>query len=314
VIGAIGAVTGAFMHGFGVGAGSWASSAAEVAAAGGKSGLTGTMMHAAAHGVSGGAMAAANGGSFKDGFIGGAIGFGVGLPFGGTGGMIKGGGLGAIAARTAIAAVGGGVGSKLAGGSFADGAYSAAFFHLFNSELENLQEGLRRSWEGAKAALSYFGREFPNAAAELPGQLSDGFSAAMENDAIAATLVISNAPMALAGTEAVLFGTFSRAPIFWSGFRQNALTGAQSLTASGVGVHMEGTFGGRILSAIDGASRAMFNRAVVPDAAWSWASRSFATYATGPVAHAVIRAPGKVWTTVEKPILKARDFVIKYWD
>ena len=77
-------------------------------------------------------MAVANGGSFKDGFIGGAIGFGVGLPFEGTGGMIHGSGPGAIAARTAIAAVGGGVGSKLSGGSFADGAYSAAVFHLFN--------------------------------------------------------------------------------------------------------------------------------------------------------------------------------------
>jgi hypothetical protein len=45
-----------------------------------------------------------------------------------------------IAARTAIAAIGGGVGSKLAGGSFADGAYSAAFFHLFNQES-------RRNWK-----------------------------------------------------------------------------------------------------------------------------------------------------------------------
>lgn len=126
------------MHGFGAGAGSWASSAAEVAAAGGKSSLTGTIMHAAAHGVSAGSMTAATGGSFKDGFIGGAIGFGVGLPFGGAGGAIQGTGPGAIAARTAIAAIGGGVGSKLTGGSFADGAYSAAFFHLFNNELERL--------------------------------------------------------------------------------------------------------------------------------------------------------------------------------
>jgi hypothetical protein len=79
-------------------------------------------------------MTAANGGSFKDGFIGGAIGFGVGLPFGAAGVAIKGSGVEAIAARTAIAAVGGGVGSKLAGGSFEEGAYSAAFFHLFNNE------------------------------------------------------------------------------------------------------------------------------------------------------------------------------------
>ena len=149
VIGAIGAVTGAFMHGLGAGAGSWASSTAEVAAAGGKSSLTGTVLHAAAHGVSGGAMAAANGGSFKDGFLGGAIGFGTGLVFAGpqtaAGGLP---GLSGVAARTAIAAIGGGVGSKLSGGSFADGAYSAAFFHLFNSEgggwsLKGIQKGLR---------------------------------------------------------------------------------------------------------------------------------------------------------------------------
>lgn len=134
VIGAIGAVVGMGMHGFGNAVGSFAGEAS-------KKTLTGTLMHAAAHGVSGGAMAAANGGSFKDGFIGGAIGFGVGLPFGGAGGMIQGGGPGAIAARTAIAAVGGGVGSKLAGGSFADGAYSAAFFHLFNNEVKAVFDG-----------------------------------------------------------------------------------------------------------------------------------------------------------------------------
>ena len=39
-----------------------------------------------------------------------------------------------IAARTAIAAVAGGIGSVALGGKFADGAYSGAFFHLFNNE------------------------------------------------------------------------------------------------------------------------------------------------------------------------------------
>jgi hypothetical protein len=34
--------------------------------------------------------------------------------------------------------LGNGVGSKLAGGSFAEGAYSAAFFHLFNNEVETI--------------------------------------------------------------------------------------------------------------------------------------------------------------------------------
>jgi hypothetical protein len=130
VIGAIGAVVGMGMHGLGEAVGSFASAGFA------KGNLGGTLLHAAAHGVSGGAMAAANGGSFKDGFMGGAIGFGVGLAFGPAGVAIRGTGADSIAARTAIAAVGGGVGSKLAGGSFADGAYSAAFFHLFNGEVE----------------------------------------------------------------------------------------------------------------------------------------------------------------------------------
>lgn len=129
VIGAISAVVGGYMHDFGGNVGSYA--------AGGHS-IGGTALHAAAHGVSAGAMNAANGGSFKDGFVGGAVGFVVGLPFGAAGGAIKGVSPAAIAARTAIAAVGGGIGSKLSGGSFADGAYSAAFFHLFNEELHKL--------------------------------------------------------------------------------------------------------------------------------------------------------------------------------
>jgi hypothetical protein len=62
-----------------------------------------------------------------------------------------------IAARTAIAAVGGGVGSKLAGGSFADGAYSAAFFHLFSTEIEQMtsnQQSAIRSEELGSSSIS----------------------------------------------------------------------------------------------------------------------------------------------------------------
>jgi hypothetical protein len=39
-----------------------------------------------------------------------------------------------IVGRTAVAAISGGAASVLAGGKFADGAFSAAFFHLFNGE------------------------------------------------------------------------------------------------------------------------------------------------------------------------------------
>jgi RHS repeat-associated protein len=163
VIGAVSAVIGMGMHKMGTAFGSIAQ--------GGNS-VTGTLVHAAAHGVSGGAMTAANGGSFKDGFIGGAIGFGVGLPFGGAGGMIQGTDLGSIAARTTIAAIGGGVASRLSGGSFADGAYSAAFFHLFNSEATRVagkQSTLDLSRRATNGAFNILGRlwSLPNTAIGL---------------------------------------------------------------------------------------------------------------------------------------------------
>lgn len=47
-------------------------------------------------------------------------------------------GLQGVALRTTIAAVSGGVASALTGGKFADGAYSAAFLHLFNDEMHNV--------------------------------------------------------------------------------------------------------------------------------------------------------------------------------
>jgi len=105
-------------------AGGTASTAAVVA---------GKVVHAAAHGVAGGLMSMAMGGTFKDGFIGSAIGAGV--------SHITGFALGedfmddiGIVGRTAVAAISGGAASALAGGKFADGAFSAAFFHLFNGE------------------------------------------------------------------------------------------------------------------------------------------------------------------------------------
>ncbi|MCX6854243.1 MAG: hypothetical protein NTV80_04990, partial [Verrucomicrobia bacterium] len=100
----------------------------------------------AAHGVAGGAMSEANGGSFKDGFVGGIVGAGI----SGIGTKLFGntnlynvksatyGSVGSIIGRTAIASVTGGLASAALGGKFADGAYSAAFFHLFNGEITNI--------------------------------------------------------------------------------------------------------------------------------------------------------------------------------
>jgi hypothetical protein len=99
--------------------------------------IVGTVVHLAAHGAAGGGMSQAMGGSFKDGFIGGVSGAGVAGAFGNAfSGVSEEIG---VLGRTAVAAVGGGVASVLSGGKFADGAFSAAFFHLFNSESHRLK-------------------------------------------------------------------------------------------------------------------------------------------------------------------------------
>jgi hypothetical protein len=79
----------------------------------------------------------AMGGMFQNGFIGSAIGAGVSSVMGAMPGMsaLEGQGGLKVIGRTAVAAISGGTASVLAGGKFADGAYSAAFFHLFNHEL-----------------------------------------------------------------------------------------------------------------------------------------------------------------------------------
>jgi hypothetical protein len=48
-----------------------------------------------------------------------------------------------VIGRTAVASISGGAASVLAGGKFADGAYSAAFFHLFNSEAHRVAQEAR---------------------------------------------------------------------------------------------------------------------------------------------------------------------------
>ncbi|MBK8455198.1 MAG: RHS repeat-associated core domain-containing protein [Thiofilum sp.] len=83
-----------------------------------------------AHGVAQGVISNLRGGSFKSGFVGGIIGKASGVAtsgMGGTSGM-------AITLRTVTAAVFGGLASEATGGSFADGALSAALTHLFNEE------------------------------------------------------------------------------------------------------------------------------------------------------------------------------------
>jgi hypothetical protein len=86
------------------------------------------------------------GGSFKDGFVGSLIGSGVstatGMMFGDMWSDLG------VIGRTAVSALSGGAASVLAGGKFADGAFSAAFFHLFNDEYGGT------SWERFKRGFS----------------------------------------------------------------------------------------------------------------------------------------------------------------
>jgi hypothetical protein len=85
---------------------------------------------ATAHGLSRGVITAAQGGKFGAGFASGFVssGFAVGKD---TFESLKGA---AVAARTAVMAVVGGMTSQFTGGKFANGAITGAFVHLFNNE------------------------------------------------------------------------------------------------------------------------------------------------------------------------------------
>ena len=89
--------------------------------------------------------------------------------------------------------------------------------------------------------------------------------------------------------------------VFWSGYSMGALE-----TATSLGTTLEATIGGRFLSWVN------YKVGIkVPDSVWNWASSTFANQASG-TAQAVIRAEGRVWTTIEKPILQQRGVPIEY--
>ena len=94
-----------------------------------------------AHGGLGGFVSVAQGGKFGSGFAAGAFGKSATLGLSGTGlyapgaiGSFDNTGVEAVAARTAIAAIAGGIGSELSVGHFANGEVTAAMRHLFNVE------------------------------------------------------------------------------------------------------------------------------------------------------------------------------------
>ncbi len=88
-----------------------------------------------------------NGTDFKSGFLAGAAGklANLGLAqsgiYGSLGIEMSNGSLGAIASRTAVAAIVGGTVSQLSGGQFASGARTAAMQHLFNAERSRIFGG-----------------------------------------------------------------------------------------------------------------------------------------------------------------------------
>ena len=90
------------------------------------------------HGIAQGAISELRGGNFQSGFVG-AV---AGSVAGGASDSVM-GSLGVasnVGSRTAVAGIFGGLAAKASGGSFADGAVSAAFTHLFNAEAANLRK------------------------------------------------------------------------------------------------------------------------------------------------------------------------------
>ncbi|CAB5500678.1 hypothetical protein THERMOT_1288 [Bathymodiolus thermophilus thioautotrophic gill symbiont] len=119
--------------------------------------VEGAINKAIAHGLAQGAISQISGGNFQDGFVGGFIGSVAGSN------MSEGGDWSDIAGRTAIAATAGGITAELGGGKFSNGARSAAFVHLFNSELSTislLTAGSLESNRVERLSLNEFKDEF----------------------------------------------------------------------------------------------------------------------------------------------------------
>ena len=111
-----------------------------------KSGLTSgqTLAKIAAHATAGGTLTVLQGGKFGHGFV--SAGFTEALSPA-VGQMGEGRDFGTVLAKTAASAAIGGTASALSGGSFANGAQTGAFQHLFNHVATGRQEAATRSIE-----------------------------------------------------------------------------------------------------------------------------------------------------------------------
>ena len=137
---AFGAVSGALTAGIGHGIGAFADGAGKYLA------------KPIVHGLVQGGISEAQGGDFKSAAIGAAAGafLGGAMEWAGVGVGDK--SFGGIVVRTAAAAAVGGTASKLGGGSFANGAITAAFVHLFNAEAAPYWDRLRTKFPDATRA------------------------------------------------------------------------------------------------------------------------------------------------------------------
>lgn len=139
-----GAIAGGILHGMEANAVKWMDKA----------------MHIAGHGVLGGAANVAMGGKFQDGFLSAAASAYAGWTvmknttiantIGSTG-----------AGQTAIAGIVGGTASVLGGGKFANGAYTGAFQHMLNFEMNTIPQAIGQAFNGV---INFFTNFFSNIA------------------------------------------------------------------------------------------------------------------------------------------------------
>jgi RHS repeat-associated protein len=188
-----------------------------------------------------------------------------------------------------VSSVVGGTASVLGGGKFSNGADTAAFGYLFN-ELLHQNDG---SAAGRRRSMLLAG--YPDGGSTVP------YDPPLEGVYPEAYLLGGSGLLSAAGNGLKLAFSGGANSVFWSGYTAGALE-----TASSLGTTLETTIGGRFLSWVN------YQVGIkVPDSVWNWASSTFANQASG-TAQAVIRAEGRVWTTIEKPILQQRGVPIDY--
>ena len=150
--------------------------ASEIGGAAASGGISTDVSHLL-HGVSRGIIAEATGGDFSSGFLSGFVGHYVGgllknEKFSSGKGIFSGTGSGVVTARTTVAAIAGELASKAGGGKFQNGAVSAAFAHLFNTELSAETAALKGN--GSKIGKALFTMN-PRVDSDIENRMIDHF-------------------------------------------------------------------------------------------------------------------------------------------